>query len=371
MKVIHFCKGYLPELAGGMEQAIKEIVQGTSQLGLDVEVLCLSNNGSNVTRIIDGNKIHFHRTSFRIASTPISISALFRVTELVKDADIIHYHHPYPFSDFVHLITNIKKPTVITYHSDIVRQKNLLWLYAPLMHKFLSSADRIVATSPNYLSMSKVLSCYGDKTCVIPIGLEKEKYPTASNERLTYWRNRSGQKFFLFIGVLRYYKGLFILLQAVKKSGYPFVVVGTGPLENELKNIVANEGIKNIEFTGWVPNEDKVALLMLCHGLVLPSNLTSEAFGVALLEGAMFGKPLISCEIGTGTSFINIDKDTGLVVRPGDSEALRTAMEYLWDHPDEATTMGARAKARYHRLFKAKTMARLYVQLYDEITNNN
>ena len=103
-------------------------------------------------------------------------------------------------------------------------------------------------------------------------------------------------------------------------------MVGTGPLEQQLKTTVVRQGIGNVQFTGYLDEEDNVALLELCLGVMLPSYLRSEAFGVSLLEGAVFSKPMISCEIGTGTSFVNIDKETGLVVRAGDSEALSSAM---------------------------------------------
>ena len=69
----------------------------------------------------------------------------------------------------------------------------------------------------------------------------------------------------------------------------------------------------------------------LCFAVLFPSHLRSEAFGISLLEGAMYGKPLISSEIGTGTTYINIDKETGLVVPPSDPIALREAMDFLWN----------------------------------------
>ena len=77
-----------------------------------------------------------------------------------------------------------------------------------------------------------------------------------------------------------------------------------------------------------------------------PSHLRSEAFGISLLEGAMFGKPMISSEIGTGTSYINIAGETGLVVPPNAPQALHEAMRQLWEHPEQAAQMGARAEER-------------------------
>ena len=234
---------------------------------------------------------------------------------------------------------------------------------------FLASVDRIVATSPNYLSTSDVLTKFSDKVSVIPIGIDKATYPMPITDRLQYWREKVGQKFFLFVGVIRYYKGLHILVEAAQGTDYPIVIVGAGPIEQELKAQVAQLGLHNIHFLGQLTNEDKVALLTLCYGVLFPSHLRSEAFGISLLEGAMYGKPMISSEIGTGTTFINIGDETGLVIPPSNPQALRQAMTYLWNHPDEAVKMGRRAEERYWKYFTADKMVNSYVNLYDDLVN--
>jgi rhamnosyl/mannosyltransferase len=307
---------------------------------------------------------------FQIASTGFSASAFLRFLQLAKKADVIHYHFPWPFMDVVHFVARLKKPTVVTYHSDIIRQEHLLKLYRPLKRKFLASMDRIVATSPNYLATSDVLGMFSDKVCVIPIGLDKNTYPQPMPDRLQFWRERLSSKFFLFVGVIRYYKGLHILLEAAQGTDYPIVIVGAGPIEAELKAQAAQLGLCNIHFMGQLSDEDKVALLTLCYGVVFPSHLRSEAFGISLLEGAMYGKPMISSEIGTGTTFINIGDETGLVVPPSDPVALRQAMSYLWEHPEEAAEMGMRAEERYWKHFTAEQMVKSYVDLYGELVRN-
>ncbi|EGG99710.1 Glycosyltransferase [gamma proteobacterium IMCC2047] len=316
---------------------------------------------------MDGHLVHRCRSNFEIASTPFSASAFLRFRQMAKKVDIVHYHFPYPFADVLHLTSQLKKPTLITYHSDIIKQKHLLKLYLPLKQRFLNSVDHIVATSPNYLASSNVLSRLRHKTTVIPLGLDKATYSKACTEKLNFWRNRFGSRFFLFIGVVRYYKGLHILVEAARNSNYPIVILGAGPVEAELKAQAAKLGVNNIHFLGFLPDEDKVALLELCYAVVFPSHLRSEAFGISLLEGAMYGKPIISSEIGTGTTYINIDKETGIVVPPSEPAALRKAMDYLWDNPDEAKAMGQRAEARYWRFFTAEQMAQSYVALYKKL----
>lgn len=367
MRILHFYKTYYPDTVGGTEQVINQLARASSSLGIQTDVLCLSQNCNPPMIEIDGHRVHRAKRTFQIASTGFSLEAFSRFRELAKQADLIHYHYPWPFMDLVHFATRLKIPTVVTYHSDIIRQKNLLKLYNPLKNQFLSSVNGIIATSPNYLDSSPVLNRFRDKTMVIPIGIDRATYPAASPELLTSWRARLGNRFFLFIGMLRYYKGLHILLEALQNTSYPVVIVGSGPLETELKAQAERLGLKDIHFVGILSNEDKAALLELCYAMVFPSHLRSEAFGVSLLEGAMYGKPMISCDIATGTSFINVNKLTGLVVKPLDVMAFREAMRLLWDHPLMAEEMGVEAGKRYLEKFTAAKMAVSYVELYESL----
>jgi rhamnosyl/mannosyltransferase len=367
MRILHFYKTYYPDSVGGIEQVIRQMCVGTGRLGVSNQVLSLSRETNLEPFEFEGHMVHRVPNNFELASNAVSVQAIGQLARMAADADVVHYHFPWPFMDLAHFLARVNKPSVVTYHSDIVRQKALLRLYQPLQHRFLQSVDAIVATSPNYLGSSTVLDRYRDKTRVITFGLDKSSYPEPEQARLDQWRARVGPKFFLFVGVLRYYKGLHILLDAVAGTNYPVVIVGAGPIEQELKDHAERLGLKNVMFVGRVDELDKVALLKLCYAVAFPSHLRSEAFGISLLEGAMFGKPMISSEIGTGTTYINIDQQTGLVVPPSDADALREAMRTLWDNPALAREMGSRAEARYWQLFTAEQMADNYVSLYQEL----
>ncbi|WP_211453965.1 glycosyltransferase family 4 protein [Collimonas antrihumi] len=367
MRVLHFYKTYQSESYGGIEQTIYQLCKCSPASGIESEVLTLSDNPEPAELMYEGHKVHRVKLDLQIASTGFSFAALKRFAQLAAEVDIVHYHFPWPFMDLAHFVTRMNKPSVVTYHSDIVRYKTLLQLYRPLMHRFLDSVDAIVATSPNYLQTSSVLAGYREKTQVIPIGLDKDNYSQPSATLMDEWRKRIGPRFFLFVGVIRYYKGLHILLDAARGTDYPIVIVGAGPIEQELKQRADEQGLRNVIFLGMVSDEDKAALLQLSYAIVFPSHLRSEAFGISLLEGAMYGKPMISSEIGTGTSYINNHGETGLVVPPSDPEAFRRAMQQLWDNPEQVQAMGVRAQARYQKLFTARLMGESYATLYRDV----
>lgn len=370
MKVLHFYKTYYPDSFGGVEQVIYQLANGSTSLGIETTVFALSPNRLDKVILVDGHAVYRCHSDIQVASTDFSLGAFSQFRQLAEKTDIVHYHFPWPFMDLVHFVSRHKKPSVVTYHSDIVKQKTLLKLYRPLMNRFLRSVDAIAATSPNYLMTSDVLQQFQAKTEVIPIGLDRAAYPKPSYDKCQFWRNQLGDRFFLFVGVLRYYKGLHILLEALALGDLPTVIVGAGPSEAELKAKALQLGLKNIKFLGQVTEEDKVAILSLSYAIVFPSHLRSEAFGISLLEGAMYGKPMISCEIGTGTSFINCNQETGIVVPPSSPDDLHEAMVFLWNSPAIAVQMGQKAAERFSHLFTADRMCESYKNLYQRLLDD-
>lgn len=364
LKVLHFYKTYYPDTFGGIEQVIYQLSESSISFNIESTVLSLSRRGNSKDDTIGNQHVFYSKTDFEIASTPFSLSCIKTFKSLVEKADIIHYHFPFPFMDILHFICGVKKPTILSYHSDIVKQKSILRLYTPLMEHFLDSVDCIVAASPNYAETSYVLQKYKDKVQVIPYGLDERPYLREDNDRLQFWENKVGKDFFLFIGAFRYYKGLHTLLNAAHNTSLPIVIVGSGVIEKELKAQAEGLSLPNVHFVGALPDKDKAALLQLCFSVVFPSHLRSEAFGITLLEGAMYGKPLISCEIGTGTSYINQNNQTGIVIPPSDSTALHDAMLTLWEDKQLATKYGKNARARFEALFTAERMAERYNDLY-------
>ena len=364
MKILHVYKTYYPEDYSGMPRVIHAL---TSHFG--GTVLALGDKDDNFQWGVAD--VYICKRNFSVRSTGFSFRALWKFKELSKKADIIHYHFPWPSADLMHFIMRPKTPAIVTYHSDIVRQSFLERLYRPLSHWFLGQMHCIVATSQSYLDTSRNLQLFKNKVKVIPNSIDPATYPKPSQEILKSWESNVGRGFFLFVGVLRYYKGLEFLLKACAGTDMPVVIAGTGEEEAYLKNLSAALNLKHVKFVGQVTEEDKMALLTLSKVFVFPSHLRSEAFGISLLEAAMMSKPMICCDISTGTTFINVHEETGLVVPPADPLALRQAMQTLMNNDNDCKRMGAAACQRFEKLFLAKDMMAAYSRIYHEVIHEH
>lgn len=364
MRVLHFYKTFAPDSFGGAQSVIRDIARGTEPFGVETQVLSLSRNPDGNSVHVDGVWARKARLHLELASTGLSLSVLSVFNDMARDADLIHYHFPWPMMDVIHFLSRTDKPTVVTYHSDIVKQRWLKAAYGPLMHRFLDSVEGIIATSPNYLETSRVLTRHRDKVTVIPIGTGDIARRELPEDKRAYWRAKLGPRFFVFVGALRYYKGLDFLIEAAAETGYPVAIIGAGRRFGQLARTISARKLDNVHLLGEVSEDEKALLLDMAYGFVFPSHLRSEAFGVALLEAAASRLPLITCEIGTGTSYVNRAGETGLVVAPADPMTLAAAMRKLWADPVAARRMGDNARRRYEAMFTARQMGAAHAALY-------
>ncbi len=369
LRVLHLYRTYFPETQGGLQESIRQLCLATSPLNVENTIFVLAHVSEPNCMVLPEGRLIRAKAWLEIASCDIGAWAAFRrCREVADQCDIIQIHYPWPFADLLLLfIRRRNQPVVVTYVSDIVRQQALGLVYAPLRRWLLRCANRIVASSPNYAASSEILQQYSAKLVCIPHCLKEIAPPT--EQLVARWEAQLGHNFFLFVGVLRYYKGLDFLLAAASGAKLPIVIVGEGPEGERMRKQAIAMGLNNLYFLGAVPDTDKQALFGLCRGVVFPSHLRSEAFGMTLLEGARAGKPLICCDIGTGTSWINIHGETGLVVPPADSQALAQAMNTLADDDELCRRLGLRARARWQQFFTPEVAGSAYRKLYDEIEN--
>ena len=369
IRILHLYKKSILDSYGGVEKFIDTLCKCTYELDIDNILFSLSTKNLNQKISLDKYIVINAKEDIYIFSTGFSIQAFSKFKKLTASVDIIHYHFPNPFADILHFFCGIRKPFLITYHSDIVKQKLIFFIYRYLMNKFLKASNRIVATSYNYLNSSPFLNDHFKKVEVIPIGIDLKHYPKIDKKILENYQKKLKEPFFLFVGSLRYYKGLEFALKAIAGTDFKLVIAGDGDLKCKLLKLANDLKLHNVTFLGAITDEEKVCLLNLCKCFLFPSNKRSEAFGISLLEAAAFGKPMISCEIGTGTSFINIHKHTGLVVKPNSPVDIRNAMKFMISNPEILNRMGSNARKRYLEIFTAEKQAQEYNRIYRNILN--
>jgi len=365
VRVLHLYKDYYP-VVGGMENHIRMLAEGAVKRGLEVTVLVTSLTHSTEILQMNGVKIIKAGRLATFSSTPLSFSLLSWVRRLKPD--ITHLHFPYPWGEIAHLMFGHSQRTVITYHSDIVRQKNLLKLYRPVLGRLLARADCIIATSPNYIHSSAHLSKVADKCVVIPLGVNVEPFLKARTEAVRGLRSEHQPPLLLFVGLLRYYKGLEYLIRAMTHVNARLLVVGSGPMAEQWRSLTASLHLQDkIFFFGRVENEDLPTYYQACDLFVLPASHRSEAFGAVQVEAMACGKAVISTELGTGTSYVNVHGETGLVVPARDRGALAEAINRLLSDEELRTEMGRKGRERARREFSHQIMIDRVLALYESL----
>ncbi|WP_028317029.1 glycosyltransferase [Desulfobulbus elongatus] len=372
---LHVYRTYFPDPPGGMQEAIRQVCLATKAQGIANTIYTLSPYPNPPVIERPEGRIVRSRSWAAPASCDLGgPDALTTFRHLAAQADLLHFFHPWPFADVLRLLAGRKTPAVLTYVSDVVRQRWLGRVYAPLMWQTLRAMRVIVANCPAYAQTSPVLSdpAIRDKVRIVPLGIVEESYPAEGDATIF---SRLGlaadEPFFLFIGVLRYYKGLHTLIEAARQVRALVVIAGSGPEGEKLRSFARDKAADNVLFAGQVTDAEKVALIKRCQAMVLPSHLRSEAYGMVLVEAAIFGRPLISCEIGTGTSFVNAHEESGYVVPPEHPAALAEAMNALLRDAALAESLGRGARARYEQLFSGPALGRAYADLFREVAGCN
>jgi len=377
MHILQISKEYFPVL-GGIETHLRDVSEALAERGHQVTVLVTSLDRH--TRIEQPHpRLQIIKASrlLYVASTPLSLAMLHIARGLRPD--IAHLHFPYPLADVAAMALPGSPPYVVTYHCDIQRQRTLLTAYRPLMERTLKRAARILPTSPNYLASSPILRRHAERCTVVPLGIDSGRFLHVEPRKLEEVRARylprrpSGSDalpFMLFVGRLRYYKGLHVMLDAMPNVRGELLIAGEGPERERLVSQAARLGVsERVHFLGDIPDEDLPALYQAVDVFVLPSHLRAEALGMSLIEALASGLPCVSTEIGTGTSFANLHGETGLVVPPSDAQALANGLNTLLADPDLRRRFGAAARLRVANLFSGPRTADSIEAIYRDVLN--
>jgi len=358
MNILHIYKDYHPIL-GGIENHVKVLAEAQAASGHQVTVLVCDPGLRTRVKEINGVRVIKAGRLATVASMPLSLSQLTILARLRPD--IAHVHSPYPLGEAANWLLGHARATVITHHSDVVRQRGWLRLYGPLLRRVLRAAGRIIATSPRYIETSPWLWSVREKCLVVPLGVDSARFTPPADQL-------ANQPILLFTGRLRYYKGLGTLLHALSLlPGVRSVVVGDGPMREEWERLTDMLNLRDrVTFAGEVPDEDLPGYYHAAGIFVLPANARAEAFGVVLLEAMASGLPCITTEVGTGTSWVVQDGITGLVVPPRTPQALADAIRSLLGDPQLRATMGQAGRARVEAEFTLERMITRVQAVYEE-----
>jgi glycosyltransferase involved in cell wall biosynthesis len=362
MRVLHVYKDY-PPVIGGIENHLRLLAEHQARRGLDVTVLVTSRGPATTESRENGVRVIRAARWGEILSTPVSPRLVSWLPRL--PADMTHLHFPYPLADVGHLLFGRARATVVTYHSDIVRQRIAGWAYRPLVARLLDRADRVIATSPAYRESSPALRRVREKCAIVPMGVETAAW--AARPGVDEIRRRFPGPIVLFVGRLRYYKGLEYLIEAMQDVPATLLVGGDGRLRARLEaQARASRASGRVTFLGDVPQDRLASYYAAADVVVLPSSQRSEAYGMVLVEAMACGTPVISTELATGTSFVNRSGETGLVVPPRDPRALAEAIRSCLGDPAALRRMGDEGRRRVRAEFEAGTMVDRVLSVYEE-----
>lgn len=370
MKILQTPVRFYPFI-GGVENYVYHLSEELVKMGHQVKVICANEPHSPKEEVI--NNIIVERLPYiaKIANTNLTPTLPFKIPG--EDFDILHTHLPTPWTaDWSAFYAKLKgKPLVLNYYNDIVASgaaSNIASLYNKTFLKFLlKQADRIIIIQEDYLKTSPYLSKYADKVRVVPVGVDVDRFKPLDVE------TEKNSIFFLsLLDEYHLYKGLDYLLESIKIvkeeiKDIKLIVGGKGTLLEHYKSRAESLGIQdNVQFHGFIPEEEIVAYYNRCQIFALPSiSSAQEGFGIVALEALACEKPVITTEI-VGVSDEIAKEGLGAIVPPKDANALAEGIIKLLSSPD-LQEMGERGRAVVEDKFTWKRVAMLTDEIYQEL----
>lgn len=362
LRVLHVGKFYPPHM-GGMETHLEALCAGLRE-EVELEVVVAGDERETTSEVRDGIPVTRIGTVAHLASAPITPGLAGHIRR--ARPDLLHLHLPHPTAILSLLASGYHGPLVVTYHSDIVRQRVLGAAFAPILHRVLSRSAAIIATSPDYIESSPVLRRHRARCRVIPLGIDPERFETADPSAVAAIRSRFGGRLVLGVGRQVYYKGFEFLIRAMREVDGRLLLVGDGPLREELEQLAERAGVAGrVTFLGEVP--DVVPYYHAADVYAFPSIARSEAFGIVQLEAMAAGTPVVNTRLDSGVPFVSPDGLTGLTVPPEDPHALAGAITAILDGEALRARLGAAGRERVRAEFTTQVMVRRTLELYREV----
>ncbi|MFN0069169.1 MAG: glycosyltransferase [Limisphaerales bacterium] len=365
MKILQLGKFYPPH-KGGIETLIRLLSEGCARAGDEVDCVVANTARRTVFETLNGVRVHRLASLGFVAST--SLCPAYPGAARRFRPDIIEAHFPNPLADLAVLRAPRNVPVVLYYHSDIIRQAAVMGLYRHLLKRLLDRADRILVATPAHRDYSPWLPRWADKVEVLPYGIALARYLAVPEPAPAVEAARAaaaGRPVIVNVGRLVGYKGQRHLIEAMRDVPGVAWIVGSGPLEMELKATAAAAGVADrVKFWGEVDDALLPALLHAADVFALPSVTPNEGFALVQVEAMACGKPVVCCDLKSGVPYVNRHGVTGLVVPPADSGAFGAALRSILGDPARRAELGAAARRRALDEFSAEVMVRRHRELF-------
>ena len=363
-RVLQIGKFYPPHM-GGIETHVEALCKSLRD-HVDVEVAVANDAWETTEEVVGRIKVTRLGTVTHMASAPICPALVHRIRR--SRADVVHMHLPNPPGILALIASGYRGSVILTYHSDLVRQRMLGALFQPILKRVLKQAAAVIATSEKYIETSPVLREYRDRCHVIPYGISLARFNHCEPHDVASVRAQFGPRIVLAVGRLVYYKGFDVLVRAMQDVDAKLVLIGDGPLRCQLQQQVQAAGIGNrVAFLGEIQNHRIAPFFHASDLFVLPSVARSEAFGIVQLEAMACGTPVINTNLPSGVPTVSLDGVTGITVPPADSQSLASAINRLLNDPALRSAYGQAARRRVRSEFTVERMGTRVVQLYRDV----
>ncbi|UZJ65710.1 glycosyltransferase [Sphingobacterium sp. KU25419] len=369
MNILQLGKFY--PIRGGVEKVMYDLMLGLSEAGTRCDMLCASTEDypAGTLSLNPHAKLIIAPTQIKLAATMLAPAMITILRKIAKEYDIIHIHHPDPMATLALFLSGYKGKVILHWHSDILKQKNLLKIYKPLQSWLIKRANLIVGTTPVYVQESPFLQHVQDKIDYIPIGVLPIE---ADQEQVNIIRERyQGKKLIFSLGRLVEYKGYEYLIKAAQEldSTYHIVIGGKGPLMESLSQLIIDLGVQDrVTLLGFVSDEEVSNYFQAADAFCLSSILKTEAFAIVQIEAMSCAKPIVSAYIpGSGVTWVNQDQVSGLVVPNSDPQALAEALKKLFTDISLYDNLAKGSRQRFNQNFTRASMVDKCLQLYKNI----
>jgi len=375
MKVLHLGKYYYP-FVGGIETVQKNLCEGLFKHHIVSDILVSNTCNKYSHDYVNNVEVFRVPRLFTLFSQAINLTLFSTLKSKINDYDIIHVHSPNPLAELICLFLPKHIPIVVTYHSDVVRQKFLLKFYKILLDKFLQRTNRIIVATENHIKYSFILPKYKNKCEIIPFGIA---HKFNRNEIVKDYQNELKNKYgdyCIFVGRLVSYKGIDILIRAAKLANLKnkkILIIGEGPLENELQQLIDYNNLsENVVLLGKIKDNNLFsALFKSSKFLVLPSITNNENFGMVQLEAMAESKAVLTTNLKSGVPCVGIDGQTSFLVEPGNIEQLAEKIKLLFEDSERCIKMGIQGKIRFDKYFTQEKMVDDHITLYNNLLKNS